>query len=117
MRRPARASIPGVRRYLVDGIGALVDQSYRPRFMPGEIDPAVEAAICEMRRLHPRYGPRTIVYWLEQRGGTPVPSRTTAYRALVRNNWWSPCRAGAGAGAAATCPGNPANGAPLGVLE
>jgi len=46
----------------------------------------VEAAICEMRRNHRRWGPRTLAYWLGQNGIDPVPARSTIYRVLVRNH-------------------------------
>ena len=46
-----------VRRYRSDGIGALIDRSHKPRGHPAQIDPVVEAAICELRRQHPAMGP------------------------------------------------------------
>jgi transposase InsO family protein len=79
-----------VKRYRSDGIGALVDRTHRPRGHPAQIEPRLEAAICELRRQHPRYGPRTLVYWLAKRGVSPVPSRSTVYRVLVRNNLITP---------------------------
>jgi transposase InsO family protein len=75
-----------VRRYRAEGIGGLLDQSHRPRKIHAQIDPEVEAAICDLRRQHPRYGPVTLRYWLEKKGVSPLPSRTTVYRVLVRNN-------------------------------
>ena len=53
-----------VRRYRSDGIGALIDRTHKPRGHPAQIEPTLEAAICELRSQHPRYGPRTLVYWL-----------------------------------------------------
>ena len=79
-----------VRRYRSDGIGALIDRTHKPRGHPAQIEPTLEAAICELRRQHPRYGPRTLVYWLAKRGVSPVPSRSTVYRVLVRNNLITP---------------------------
>jgi transposase InsO family protein len=75
-----------VKRYAAEGIGGLVDRSCRPEHIPIHIDPEVEAAICEMRRKHSRYGPIMIRYWLERDGVFPLPSRTTIYRVLVRNH-------------------------------
>lgn len=46
---------------------------------------AVEALICELRRAHPRWGPRTLLWELGRRGVEPLPSRAAVYRALVRN--------------------------------
>jgi transposase InsO family protein len=79
-----------IRRYRSEGIGALIDRTHKPRGHPAQIEPSVEAAICELRRQHPRYGPRTLVYWLAKRGVSPVPSRSTVYRVLVRNNLITP---------------------------
>jgi transposase InsO family protein len=81
-----------IRSYRADGIEGLADRSHRPERIPAQIDPEVEAAICELRRAHPRYGPVTLRYWLEKRGVTPLPSRTTIYRVLVRNNLIQPIR-------------------------
>jgi transposase len=75
-----------IKRYEAEGIGGLIDRSRRPKSTPLHSDPGVEAAICEMRRQHPRYGPVTLGCWLDKRGVSPVPSRTTIYRVLVRNN-------------------------------
>ena len=79
-----------IRSYRKDGIEGLVDRSHRPEKIPAQIEPEIEAAICELRRAHPRYGPVTLRYWLEKRGVTPLPSRTTIYRVLVRNNLIQP---------------------------
>jgi transposase-like protein len=75
-----------IRHYRSGGIGALLDQPKTPRSSPLRLDPAVEAAICEMRRNHRRWGPRTLAYWLGQDGIDPVPARSTIYRVLVRNH-------------------------------
>jgi hypothetical protein len=44
----------------------------------------VEALIFQLRREHPRWGARRIVYELGLRGG-PVPGRATVHRVLARN--------------------------------
>ena len=75
-----------IRHYRSGGIGALIDQPKTPRGSPLHLDPVVEAAICEMRRNHRRWGPRTLAYWLGQDGIDPVPARSTIYRVLVRNH-------------------------------
>lgn len=75
-----------IRHYRSGGIGALLDQPKTPRSSPLRLDPVVEAAICEMRRNHRRWGPRTLAYWLGQDGIDPVPARSTIYRVLVRNH-------------------------------
>ena len=79
-----------IRLYRSDGIEGLLDRSHRPKTIPARVAPAVEAAICELRRAHPRYGPVTLRYWLEKNGVSPLPSRTTVYRVLVRNNLITP---------------------------
>jgi len=75
-----------IRHYRSGGIEALLDQPKTPRSSPLRLDPVVEAAICEMRRNHRRWGPRTLAYWLGQDGIDPVPARSTIYRVLVRNH-------------------------------
>jgi transposase InsO family protein len=75
-----------MRRYQREGIEGLIDRSHRPLSVPDAIDPEVEAAICEMRRRHHRWGPVTLLYWLGKEGVAPLPSRTTVYRVLVRND-------------------------------
>jgi transposase InsO family protein len=75
-----------IRLYQSDGMEGLLDRSHRPKKIPAQVAPAIEAAICELRRAHPRYGPVTLRYWLEKNGVSPLPSRTTVYRVLVRNN-------------------------------
>ena len=42
--------------YRDEGLPGLADRSRRPDAHPWQVDPAVEAAICEMRRDHPRLG-------------------------------------------------------------
>jgi transposase InsO family protein len=53
----------------------------------------VEARICELRRQHPRWGPRRLEHELgrELEGDLDLlPSQVTIYRALVRNNLIQP---------------------------
>jgi transposase InsO family protein len=54
------------------------------------MDPRVEARIVEMRREHPGWGSRTILFWLEREGVVPVPGRTSVDRCLVRHGLISP---------------------------
>jgi transposase InsO family protein len=78
-----------LRRYGAEGPSGLVDRSHRPRGHPGRVDPVVEAAICELRRQHRRWGPRRLVFELDRRG-VGVLSRSTVYRSLVRNGLIEP---------------------------
>lgn len=77
-----------VRHYRADGMAGLVDRSHRPRRHPAQAPPELEAAICEMRRAHRRWGPRRIVYELGLRG--TKTSRSTVYRCLVRHGLITP---------------------------
>lgn len=72
-------------RYLAGGLEGLADRSSRPRNSPSRVPVEVEAAICEMRRQHPRWGAQRIAFELAERGVRPAPSRSTAYRVLVRH--------------------------------
>jgi transposase InsO family protein len=73
-------------RYAEGGLEGLQDQSRRPQGCAHQASPAVEAVVCELRRAHPRWGPRRIEFELG-RNGCPdrVPSRMTVYRILVRH--------------------------------
>ena len=73
-----------VRRYEAGGLGALADRSHRPASCPHQLAPALEAAVCELRRLHPGWGQRRIAHELA-RAGTVPPSLSGIYRALARN--------------------------------
>jgi transposase InsO family protein len=48
------------------------------------MDPLVEAAVLELRRVHRAWGPRRIAVELARRGVSPVPSESGVYRALTR---------------------------------
>jgi transposase InsO family protein len=79
--------------YGEQGLPGLADRSHRPHAHPWQVDPAVEAAICEMRRDHPRWGQRRIGFELGRNGCPgPVPSLSTIYRVLVRHGFISPVR-------------------------
>lgn len=72
--------------YREDGLDGLANRSSRPRTSPGQTPPEVEAAICEVRRTHPRWGARRIEFELGRNGCPgPVPSRITIHRVLVRH--------------------------------
>jgi transposase InsO family protein len=79
-----------LRRYARSGLSGLVDRPPTPRSCPHQIPPEVEAAIVEMRREHPGWGPRTIGHQLAQAGVVPLPSRSSIYRALVRHQLIEP---------------------------
>ena len=71
-------------RYEAEGLEGLVDRSHRPASCPHQMPAVVEAALLELRRSRPYWGPRRLVFELAKRGIGPVPSESAAYRAVVR---------------------------------
>ena len=71
--------------YAAEGLRGLADRSSKPLSCPHQMDPGVEARIVEMRREHPGWGSRTILFWLEREGVVPLPGRTSVDRCLVRH--------------------------------
>ena len=74
-----------IARYQAGGLAALADRSHRPGTCPHQTCPELEAAICELRREHPGWGPRRIEHQLGRTGAYPVPSRSAIYRCLKRH--------------------------------
>nr|WP_256487491.1 IS481 family transposase [Micromonospora sp. CPM1] len=73
-------------RYAAEGVTGLEDRSHRPHVCPHRVDASTEALVCELRRDHPRWGPRRLRFEVGRRGVTPPPARATVYRILRRNN-------------------------------
>jgi transposase InsO family protein len=73
-----------LRRYRQEGIAGLEDRSHQVHNHPWRIPAEVEQAICELRRGHPKWGPRRLVFEMDRRGFGQV-TRSTVYRTLVRN--------------------------------
>ena len=71
-------------KYRKGGLAGLGDHSHRPHYQPRQLDAGIEAMICQLRSAHPRWGPRRLQYELGKARVTPVPSRSTVYRVLVR---------------------------------
>jgi len=71
-------------RYEAEGLEGLVDRSHRPVSCPHQMSAQVEAALLELRRSRPYWGPRRLVFELGKRGIGPLPSESGAYRALLR---------------------------------
>src|SRR2546421_11279663 len=63
-----------LRRYREEGASGLADRSHRVREHPWRIDAETESAICELRRAHPRWGPRRLVFEMQRRGGGGGPA-------------------------------------------
>ena len=72
------------------GVAGLVDKTSKPETCPHQMTPVVEARIVEMRRTHPGWGPRSIRTHLAREGVTPLPGRSSIYRALVRHRLLEP---------------------------
>ena len=79
-----------LRRYANGGMAALADKSSRPESCPHQMAPVIEARVVELRRAHPRWGPRSIRTQLAKDGFTPVPGRSSIYRTLVRHRLLEP---------------------------
>ncbi|MEZ0054489.1 transposase InsO family protein [Mycobacterium sp. MAA66] len=71
-------------RYEAEGLDGLADRSHRPVSCPHQMPAQVEAAVLELRRSRPYWGPRRLVHELAKRKVSPVPSESAVYRALVR---------------------------------
>src|SRR2546423_4948640 len=82
-----------VNRYAEQGLAGLEDRSHQPESCPHQAPPEVEAAVCELRRAHPRWGARRIEFELG-RNGCPgrVPTRMTVYRILARHGLIQPAK-------------------------
>ena len=73
-------------RYAADGgLAGLGNRSSRPHGCPHQMQPTIEARIVEIRRAHPIWGADRIRYQLERDGISPVPGRSSIYRALLRH--------------------------------
>jgi transposase InsO family protein len=79
-----------LRRYREGGLDALADRSHRPRRCPHQLAAVVEARLCELRRTHPGWGPRRLGHELARQQVSPLPSRATIYRVLLRNGLVEP---------------------------
>ena len=79
-----------VARYLAGQLAGLADRSHRPQSSPGQAAEAVEVAVAEMRREHPRWGSRRIRLEMLRKpasrapAGLVVPSERTIDRILHR---------------------------------
>jgi transposase len=71
------------------GIAGLEDRSHRAHDHPWRIAAGAEEAICELRRAHPAWGPRRLVFEMDRRGHGTV-TRSMVYRTLVCNGLIEP---------------------------
>jgi transposase InsO family protein len=82
----SRQAVHGWRgRYERDGLTGLADHSHRPAHQPRQLDAGIEALVCQLRGAHPRWGPRRLLFELGKAKVSPLPSRSTIYRVLVRH--------------------------------
>jgi transposase InsO family protein len=75
-------------RYQQEGIAGLKDRSHQVHAHPWRIPGKLEELICELRRGHPGWGPRRLVFEMGRRGHQVT--RSTVYRTLVRNGLVEP---------------------------
>ena len=75
-------------RYRQEGIAGLEDRSHQVHHHPWRIPAEVEEVICELRRAHPKWGPRRLVFEMGRRGHQVT--RSTIYRTLVRSGLVEP---------------------------
>jgi putative transposase len=54
-------------RYGAQGVDGLKDRSHAPRTCPHRITEEVREVLLEARRMHPDWGPRTLLAWLKKR--------------------------------------------------
>src|SRR6266566_8386360 len=78
-----------LRRYRNEGPPGLADRSHKVRAHPWQIPAHLESAVCELRRAHPKWGPRRLVFEMGRRGHGTV-TRSTVYRTLIRNGLVEP---------------------------
>ena len=75
-------------KYEAGGLEGLADRSHRPRSCPHQMDPGVEVELAVLRRRHPAWGPRRLVFELAKQDIRV--SESAVYRALVRLNLIDP---------------------------
>jgi transposase InsO family protein len=76
-------------RYRDEGPPGLADRSHKVRAHPWQIPAELEAAVCELRRAHRKWGPKRLVFEMGRRGLGTV-TRSTVYRVLIRNQLIEP---------------------------
>jgi len=76
-----------LRGYANGGMAALADKSSKPEHCPHQMAPVVEARVVELRRSHPRWGPRSIRTHLAQEGFSRVYSSPKCRTMAPRPEW------------------------------
>ncbi|WP_406437435.1 helix-turn-helix domain-containing protein [Streptomyces sp. NBC_01613] len=67
-------------RFEQEGLPGLADRSLRWQASPSRLPASVEAAVCELRRQHPRWGARRIRHELAQRDLPQTHSSATVHQ-------------------------------------
>jgi hypothetical protein len=62
-------------RYWHSGLAGLMDRTHRPPSCPHQASAEVESRVCELRREHPRWGPRRIAHELAASAQTAAAHR------------------------------------------
>src|ERR1700761_3661661 len=57
-----------LRRYRDEGPSGLADRRHQVRHHPWQIPAELEAVVCELRRAHPRWGPKRLAFETGRRG-------------------------------------------------
>jgi transposase InsO family protein len=81
-------------RYAQHGLAGLLDRTHRPPSCPHQASAEVESRVCELRREHPRWGPRRIAHELAAgiADGSALPGKSTVHRILRRHGLIEPGR-------------------------
>jgi transposase InsO family protein len=75
-----------LRQFEASGVAGLHDRSRRPRSNSRAISAAVGERLVELRRVHPTWGPKKLVAWLEaNQCGLDVPAPSTVGELLKRH--------------------------------
>jgi putative transposase len=75
-----------VERFEQEGPEGLQDRSRAPRSSPNRTPEEIVEGLLEMRRQHPRWGPKKLIAWLEDhRSGQAWPAASTAGEILKRH--------------------------------
>lgn len=81
-----------IQRFLGDGVGALADQSRKPKSSPGKTNAAMEQAVLELREQHPAWGGRKIRKRLQNLGWKAAPAASTITAILKRHGCIDPAQ-------------------------
>jgi transposase InsO family protein len=81
-------------RYAQHGLAGLLDRTHRPPSCPHQASAEVESRVCELRREHPRWGPRRIAHELATgiADSSALPGKSTVHRILGRHGLIEPGR-------------------------